>query len=163
LGQRGKLNFRFQISDFRLISGFRDFGIAGLVVVALAAAMDGQGAPPRVLDRGDRSQVMSAREVVVRTTAEWDALWRSHQPARQPATVDFSKEMVVGVFLGSKPTPGYGVTIVSAAEEGNVLRVRYRETSPPSDAILAQVITFPYQIVAIPKSSATDVKFDKVK
>ena len=106
---------------------------------------------------------MSAREVVVRTAAEWDALWRSHLPTRQPAALDFSREMVVGVFLGSRPTPGYGVTIVSASEEGNVLRVRYRETSPPPDAILAQVITFPYQIVAIPKSAATDVKFDKIQ
>jgi PrcB C-terminal len=146
-----------------LISGFRDFGIAELVVVALAAAVGGQGAAPRTVDKGDRSQIMSAREVIVRTAAEWDALWRSHLPTRQAAAVDFSKEMVVGVFLGSRPTPGYGVTIVSASEEGNVLRVRYRETSPPSDAILAQVITFPYQIVAIPKSAATDVTFEKIK
>jgi protease stability complex PrcB-like protein len=120
-------------------------------------------ASPRTLDKGDRSQIMSAREVVVRAAPEWDALWRSHLPSRQPTAIDFSKEMVVGVFLGSRPTPGYGVTIVSATEQGSVLAVRYRETSPPSDAILAQVITFPYQIVAIPKSSATDVKFDKVK
>ena len=135
-----------------------------LVMSWLVLAAAGQrGDPPRVLDTGARSQIVAAREVVVRTLAEWDALWRSHQPARPPATVDFSEEMVVGVFLGSKPTPGYGVTIVSASEEGNVLRVRYRETSPPSDAILAQVITFPYQIVAIPKSAATDVKFEKIK
>jgi hypothetical protein len=146
-----------------LNSGFRDFGIAGLLVVALAAAVGGQGAAPRTVDKGDRSQIMSAREVVVRAAPEWDALWRSHLPTRQPAAVDFSKEMVVGVFLGSRPTPGYGVTIVSAVEEGNVLRVRYRETAPPSDAILAQVITFPYQMVAIPKSAATDVKFEKVR
>lgn len=106
---------------------------------------------------------MSARDIVVRTAAEWEALWRSHQPARPPVAIDFAKEMVVGVFLGSRPTPGYGVTIVSAVEEGKVLRVRYRVTSPPSDAILAQVITFPYQIVAVPKSAATDVKFEKIK
>jgi PrcB C-terminal len=135
-----------------------------LVMSWLVLAAAGQrGDAPRVLDTGARSQIVSAREVVVRTAAEWDALWRSHLPTRQPAAVDFSKEMVVGVFLGSRPTPGYGVTIVSATEQGSVLAVRYRETSPPSDAILAQVITFPYQIVAIPKSSATDVKFDKVK
>ena len=121
------------------------------------------GPAPRVLDKGDRSQIMSAREAVVRTAAEWDALWRAHLPTRQPAAVDFSKEMIIGVFLGSKPTPGYGVTIVSAVEEGNVLSVRYRESSPPSDAILAQVITFPYQIAAIPKSAAADVKFEKIK
>ena len=122
-----------------------------------------RGDVPRVLDTGARSQIVVAREAVVRTPAEWNALWQAHLPARPAAAVDFSKEMVVAVFLGSKPTPGYGVTIVSAVEEGNVLRVRYRETSPAPDAILAQVITFPYQIVAIPKSSAADVKFEKVK
>jgi PrcB C-terminal len=131
--------------------------------VAQTSAVLGQGAAPRTVDKGDRSQIMSAREVVVRTAAEWDALSRSHLPTRQPAAVDFSKEMVVGVFLGSRPTPGYGVAIMSATEQGNVLNVRYRETSPPSDAILAQVITFPYQIVAIPKSAVTEVRFEKVK
>jgi hypothetical protein len=140
--------------------GFRVFVISGLIPSVVAMAQIGP--PPRVLDKGDRTQVMFAREAVVRTAAEWDALWRAHLPTRQPAAVDFSKNMVVGVFLGSRPTPGYGVTIVSAVEEGNVLRVRYRETSPPADAIAAQVITFPYQIVAIPKSAATDVKFEKV-
>ncbi len=117
----------------------------------------------RVLDQGARSQIMTARQVVARTTEEYDALWRSHVPTRAPAAVDFSKEIVVGVFLGTKPTAGFSVTIVSAATEGNVLHVRYRETSPPRDAITAQVITYPYQIVAIPKSAATDVKFEKVQ
>jgi hypothetical protein len=140
-----------------LIVGFRYLLISWLLVAAQGQEM------PRMVDKGDRSQIMSAREVVVRTVAEWEALWRSHLPARQPAAVDFSKEMVVGVFLGSRPTPGYGVTIVSATEQGSVLAVRYRETSPPSDAILAQVITFPYQIVAIPMSAATEVRFEKVK
>jgi PrcB C-terminal len=140
-----------------LVAGFRVFVISWLILVAQP------GAAPRTVDKGDRSQIMSAREAVVRTAVEWDALWRAHLPARQPAAVDFSKDMIVGVFLGSRPTPGYGVTIVSAVEEGSVLRVRYRETSPPADAIAAQVITFPYQIVAIPKSAATDVKFEKVQ
>jgi len=134
------------------------------VISWLVLAAAGQrGDAPRVLDTGARSEIVAAREAVVRTAAEWDALWRAHLPTRQPAAVDFSKDMVVGVFLGSRPTPGYGVTIVSAVEEGNVLRVRYRETSPPADAIAAQVITFPYQIVAIPKSTLTDVKFEKVR
>ena len=137
--------------------------ISWLILAVQTPAVFGQGAAPRTVDTGARSQIMSAREVVVRTAPEWNALWQSHLPSRQPAAIDFSKEMVVGVFLGSRPTPGYGVTIVSAVEEGNVLRVRYRETSPSADAIAAQVITFPYQIVAIPKSAATDVKFEKIQ
>jgi PrcB C-terminal len=136
--------------------------IASLVVIAASSTAMAQSAP-RELDKGGRSQIMAAREAVARTTEEYDALWRSHLPTRQPAAVDFSKEMVVAVFLGSRPTAGYGVTIVSATLEGNVLHVLYRETSPPPDAVTAQVITYPYQIVAIPKSPATDVKFEKVR
>jgi len=145
-----------------LIVGLREFVISWLILGGTTAVAVAQ-ADPRMLDRGDRSQIMTARQVVARTAEEYDALWRSHLPTRQPAAVDFSKEMVVGVFLGAKPTAGYGVTIVSATDEGNVLQVRYRETSPPPDAITAQVITHPYQIVAIPKSPAADVKFEKIR
>jgi PrcB C-terminal len=139
--------------------------VIGSVIVVVAAAMSSaQGAAsPRTIDRGDHSQIMSPRQVAVRTQAEWDALWREHMPARPPAPIDFSKEMAVGVFLGSKPTAGYSVSIVSATEEGGALRVRYRETRPPADAITAQLITYPYQIVAVLKSSATDVKFEKIE
>ena len=59
--------------------------------------------------------------------------------------------MVVGVFLGSRPTAGFGVEIVSAREEQGALVVRYRETRPAADAIAAQVLTSPYHLVAVPK------------
>ena len=106
--------------------------------------------------------IQTRRDVVVRTNAEWAALREEHHAGPELAPVDFSREMVVGVFLGSKPTAGWGVTIVSAVEEGGVLRVRYRETAPPPGSISAQVITFPYALVAIPTSAAKDVKFEKV-
>jgi hypothetical protein len=74
--------------------------------------------------------------------------------------VDFSKEMVVGVFLGSRPTAGYTLEIVSATQDGGKLTVRYREASPPRDAITAQVLTSPYHIVALPFFPG-EVKFEK--
>ena len=134
------------------------------MIILVAAALFAQGGTSalRTIDQGARSQITSPREVIVRTAAEWDSLWREHQPAGQRAAIDFSKEMIGGVFLGSRPTAGYSVTIVSAAEEGNVMRVRYRETPPPPDAITAQVITYPYHLVAVPKSAAR-VVFEKVR
>jgi hypothetical protein len=122
-----------------------------------------QAAPaPRTIDKGDRTNITSPREVVIRTDEEWSALWREHIPARQRPAVDLSREMVVGVFLGSKPTAAYSVAIVSTIEANGVLQVRYRVTQPPSGAITAQVITFPYHLAAVPKSSAKDVTFEKI-
>lgn len=118
---------------------------------------------PRTLDKGDQSNVDSPKQVVVRTAAEWTALWRQHSPDRPMPRVDFSREMVVGMFMGSRPTAGYSLNIVSTIEANGVLHVRYRETMPSRDTITAQILTSPYHLVAVPKSSAMDVKFEKAE
>src|SRR5437870_11584058 len=128
------------------------------IALIVAAMMLGQSpGSPRTVDQGARSMIQTRRDVVVRSNAEWAALREEHYAGPELAPVDFSREMVVGVFLGSKPTAGWGVTIVSAAEEGAVLRVRYRETAPPPGSISAQVITVAYALVAIPTSAAKEV------
>jgi len=128
-----------------------------LVLLAL------QGASPlRLLDKGDQSNVDEARQVVVRTAAEWKTLWRRHSPDRDQPRVDFEREMAVGVFLGSQSTAGFGVEIVSALVEQGVLVVRARETRPQVDRIVAQVITSPYHLVAVPRHSG-DVRFESVR
>jgi hypothetical protein len=126
------------------------------MLVALAL----QAVPPlRVLDKGGHSNVDDARRVTVRTPAEWNTLWRQHSPDRDQPRVDFEREMVLGVFMGSRPTAGFDVEILSALVDQGVLVVRFREIRPSSDRLLAQVITSPYHLVAIPRHSG-DVKFE---
>jgi hypothetical protein len=118
------------------------------------------GVPPlRLLEKGNQSNVDDARQVTVRTTAEWNTLWRQHSPDRDQPRVDFERDMVVGVFLGSRPTAGFTVEIVSTMVEQGILVVRFRETRPQSDRIVAQVITSPYHLVAVPRHSG-DVRFE---
>ncbi|MGH3369203.1 MAG: hypothetical protein ACRDPR_04320, partial [Nocardioidaceae bacterium] len=57
-----------------------------------------------------------SREVTIRSAAEWQALWKEHDGGDLPA-VDFAHSMVVGVFLGSRPTAGYAVEISAVLEE----------------------------------------------
>ena len=117
---------------------------------------------PKTIEKGDQSNVDDAKQVVVRTNAEWTRLWQQHAPDRPRPAVDFSKDMVVGVFMGSRPTAGYNVSIVSTfAKDGNVL-VRYQESTPRPGAITAQVLTFPYHLVAIATATG-DLKFEKVQ
>lgn len=126
----------------------------------MVAVLALQGVSPlRVLDKGDQSNVDDGRQVAVRTTAEWNTLWRQHSPDRDQPRVDFGRDMVLGVFLGSRTTAGFSVEIVSARVEQGILVVRFRETRPQSDRILAQVITSPYHLVAVPRHTG-DVKFE---
>jgi protease stability complex PrcB-like protein len=122
-----------------------------------------QGTPSmRVLDRGAQSNVDTARQAVARTAGEWTALWREHAPDRAQPAVDFAREMVVGVFMGTRPTAGFNVEILGAAQRNGIFVVEYRETRPSSDTITAQVLTSPYHIVALLRV-AGDVRFERVQ
>jgi hypothetical protein len=132
-----------------------------IITMIFAAALQGTQPAIRTLDRGDQSNVDDARQTVARTAAEFDRLWQLHAPDRQQPRVDFSKEMVAGVFLGSRPTAGFGITIVGTREESAALVVQYRETRPARGLITAQVITSAYHIVALP-TRAGDVKFERI-
>lgn len=118
--------------------------------------------PVRVLDEGPQSHVDDARQVAVRDAAEWDALWRQHAPDRDQPRVDFTREMVVAVFLGSRNTAGFSVKITGAEVEQGGLVVRFHETRPQPGGVVAQVITSPYYVAAVARHSGT-VKFERIQ
>ena len=134
-------------------------GISAALILALLQAV----VPPvRSLDQGGQSEVDAPRQVAVRDRDAWASLWRAHAPRRPAPAVDFSREMVVGVFIGTRPTAGFAVEIVGYRESGNDVIVLYRETAPSRDTITAQVIVSPYDLVVIPRRSGT-VTFEKLK
>jgi hypothetical protein len=132
-----------------------------LVFLALAALMQ---SPPevRTVGKGATSDIDTARQVTLRSAGEWSALWKMHGGAGDPPSVDFSREMIVGVFMGSRSTAGYGVEIVRAVASPTLLIVEYVETGPPRDALLAQVLTAPYHLAAVPKHDG-EIMFRKIE
>jgi PrcB C-terminal len=143
-----------------------------LLVLALAAALgqppSAAGAPAqrtpasamKTIDKGDHSNMDDAAQVVAKTQQEWQQLWQKHTPDRSRPAVDFTKEMVVGVFLGSRPTAGYVLEIISATQDSGTLVVKYHESVPPRGTMTAQVLTSPYHIVAVAFFPG-GVKFEK--
>jgi len=129
--------------------------IGVLLAVILQASV-----PIRSLDKGISSQIDVARQAAVRSDAEWNMLWSQHAGDRARPAVDFNREMVLAVFLGTRPTAGFSVEIVGAREESGALVVSYREGRPPTGIVTAQVLTSPYHLVAVPKHG--DVKWERV-
>jgi hypothetical protein len=132
------------------------------VFIASSVASGMQAALPRTIAKGDQSNIESPEQALARNDADWAALWRRHAGDADRPAVDFSREMVVGVFMGSRPNAGFSTTIVTSMEVKGVLVVRYRETTPSRDTVSAQILTFPYHLVAIPKATVSEVKFEKV-
>ena len=132
-----------------------------MLLMWLMAFLQTQTPAVRTIERGTLSFQETATQAQARTPAEWTALWKMHAPDRPLPAVDFSKEMVVGVFMGSRPNAGFSTTVVSATAANGALIVRYKETKPAAGSVSAMILTFPYHLVAIAKAAVTHVKFKK--
>jgi hypothetical protein len=133
-----------------------------MVLIFVLAALLQSPPPVRTVVKGPMSDIESPRQVAVRTDAEWSALWKAHGDAGALPSIDFSREMVVAVFLGSRPTAGYGIEVVRAVAAPAAMIVEYVETTPPRDLLTAQVITAPYHLAAVPKYDG-EVTFRRVE
>jgi len=134
-----------------------------MLLAATLQAANTNTVPMRSIDKGVMSNMDDGRQVSARSTEEWSKLWLQHAGERTRPNVDFGKEVVAAVFLGTRPTAGFSVEIVRVRQEGAALVVEYRETRPAPDGVTAQVLTSPYHIVAIPRGTTTDVKFARVQ
>jgi hypothetical protein len=120
--------------------------IHSLLIVCLAIVLQIR-VPFTTIAQGHQSGIERRREVIVRTPGEWQALWTEHQPDAQPPRVDFSKAMVIGVFLGFRNTAGYSAAITSIERAGEEIVVTWKESTPGPQDITSQVLTFPHHIV----------------
>jgi hypothetical protein len=105
--------------------------------------------------KGDVSGQQMSKQVTVRTAAEWKALWKDHAPAEKMPNVDFTNDMVVGIFLGSKPSAGHEVEIVGVQMQENDVIVEYVLKQPGRGTMAAQILTEPYHLVAVPQHAGT--------
>jgi PrcB C-terminal len=103
------------------------------------------------------SAIESAQQLVLRDAASlaqwWAAAWRTVSPPPAVPDVDFTREMLVIVALGAKPTSGYDVVIESATLQRDGIVVVARTASPPGSVVLLPVVTHPVDIARLPLRS----------
>jgi hypothetical protein len=81
------------------------------------------------------------------------------EPAPVPK-IDFAREGVLAIWMGPKPTGGYGIELASdkALIQGRTAVIKVRWIEPAKGAILAQRITSPCLIVRLAKGD-----YDRIK
>lgn len=144
----------------------RPVGPALLLLFPLLAAgcLEGAQTPPtqggsgdaeplsfRSLDKGSFSGVRSDLREVLRSQAEWSALWARHKPNQSAPRVEFPNESVVAV-VEHRSTGCFGVHVgnVSYDASARVLTVEVvHELDPPTINCLAAQVDV-YHFVAIP-------------
>jgi PrcB C-terminal len=119
--------------------------------------------PIDTVEKGHRSGVRESLQVVIRSQDEWNAFWKRPSAIEtnpSPASsIDFNREMVVGIFLDEKSTGGYEVEIVRAERSDSLLYFSYREEGPPPGAMLTQALTQPFHLIRVAKHDNVQVIF----
>jgi hypothetical protein len=76
--------------------------------------------------------------------------------------IDFSKDVVIAVFMGAEPTLGYSIAVASV-EDGDNRAVAVTLTRPGGSCVLDKSVTQPYQIIVLPKTSLAFAHKDQVR
>jgi len=129
------------------------------------------------LAAGEYSGITTLRFEVVRDGSAWSALWSEHGGAGAPPAVDFSREMVVGLFLGARPTGGYSVDFLRmvvpytlyvggwcppvtdppigapcfGGDPVSGFLMDARETVPGPNCVVTTAVTYPFVLVKVPR------------
>jgi len=97
----------------------------------------------------------------MRSDRQWVQFWAEHHPHEAAPEVDFTQEMVVGVFAGPRPADQFAIRIVDIRTMPGSLLVDYREELPPPGTFAVDVTVYPYHLKAVPRT-ALPVKFNKL-
>ncbi len=104
---------------------------------------------------GSRSGIQTPTQVVARTSSEWSTLWRRHTAEQQsvpaPPPVNFSQDMVIGVFAG-EVNENDRVAILSTFRHRNrlivIVHIGGIQRGPAADG--SKTAT-PFHIVRLPR------------
>jgi len=119
-------------------------------------------APPPQEWRGNNdTAIKHSGQFVVLTERGWIKFWAEHHPGEVSPDVDFSKNMVVGVFLGQRPADQFSVEITGTRLLSNAFMVDYAERVPPPGTFQVAVEVYPYTVKVVPQSKLP-VKFNKL-
>lgn len=129
-------------------------GVAGSLALLTACAGAGTDAPAShappapVLTRveGTPAQV---EEAAIRVA--FDAAAAADLISPVPAGLDFSTDALLCVYLGERPTGGWGLALQSASLVDGELRILGRETRPRGNA--TQALTYPGDCASLPRAA----------
>ncbi|MBS7232237.1 protease complex subunit PrcB family protein [Flavobacterium psychroterrae] len=73
-------------------------------------------------------------------------------PNSTDTPIDFTKEILVGLFAGLKPTNGYSIKITSIVENKCEILINYYEKAPQAGETLTQGPSYPSDFILIPRT-----------
>lgn len=100
------------------------------------------------IDHGTYSYVTEEKFETILNYDDWNNFWKLHAGGSVPS-IDFQKDMVIVVHLGTRNSGGYWVTVTKIESQTDKLVVYYDEVIPVCYVTL--MVTYPYHIIKLPR------------
>jgi protease stability complex PrcB-like protein len=112
----------------------------------------------RRIGQWTRTGVGEARRLVIRNANAWADFWSELGVGDRPA-VDFTRDLVVAVAAGQRPTGGYEIAVDAVRLANGELTVEVVETTPGPNCMATTSLTQPVDIVVVPALTAQNWSF----
>jgi hypothetical protein len=96
-----------------------------------------------------RTGVAEARRLVIRDANTWAEFWSELGVGERPE-VDFTRDLVVAVAAGQRPTGGHEIAVDKVTHNDGVLTISVLETSPGPNCMTTASLTQPVDVVVVP-------------
>src|SRR5205814_2151319 len=106
-------------------------------------------APPHEWKGNNDTSIQHSGQVVILNETQWNHFWAEHHPEEVSPDIDFSRNMVVGVFLGQRPADAFAVDITGIRTTADSVFVDYIERVPPPGTFQVAVEVYPYDVKVI--------------
>jgi hypothetical protein len=112
----------------------------------------------RRLGQWTRTGIGEARRLVIRDANGWAEFWSELGMGDRPE-VDFSRDLVVAVAAGQRPTGGHEIAVDRVSQADGELTISVVETTPSPNCVTTTALTQPVDVVVVPKVSARSWSF----
>ena len=132
---------------------------ATALLIAGCASMGGSDSGADILATGSHSNMKDQTYSDIHNQADFDALWTkafaNQSSAPDKPVVDFSKDMVLAVFIGEQPTGGFRIRISKIDTSGADIEVTVVGVQPGQNCRHPQTSSEPFLIATFPASTKT--------
>jgi hypothetical protein len=112
----------------------------------------------RRIGQWTRTGISEARRLVIRDANAWAEFWAELGVGDRPA-VDFSRDLVIVVAAGQRPTGGHEIAVSKVSQANGELRVEVVETTPGPNCMSTSALTQPVDVVVVQGVTAKSWSF----
>jgi hypothetical protein len=128
-------------------------------VAAPYAPYDASGSLPiRRIGQWTASGISAPERTVIRNDSTYARFWEALGAGQRPP-VDFSRDVVIAVAAGQKPSGGHAIAVERVARAGAGMTVEVVETVPGPGCWTTQQLTQPVDVVVVAAADAQTWSF----